>query len=353
MTTRIKNKFLVKYGIIISLVAFFALIIWIVFPYIMPVITACILAYIVYPVYESISKFLRNRKRLASILTVILVLIVIIIPLAVAIATAAQTLSKDIKIIANSFTENEKISAVTDFIYQKTGYNIQSREFINTVSQNLFNFGREFVLILPDKFISIFVILFLLYYLFMEGPELVKKTYEIMPFKPQIKDRILKDFKDVTFAVVYGNLISAIAQAAVGFIGYLIFGVSGAFFFTILTGLFSFIPFLGAGSVWITAAVILFLKGQVIQAIGLSIYGTFVISLIDNIIKPKIIGDRTSLHPALVLIGVLGGIKAFGIVGIFVGPLFIAIFITVIKTMKIFIIKEENEKYKKTYKNLN
>ena len=136
-------------------------------------------------------------------------------------------------------------------------------------------------------------------------------------------------------AIVYGSIVVALIQGTLGGIGFWIVGIPSPILWGILMSLFALIPMVGTGIIWVPASLGMaaygYLSGDTVmvwKAIGLFIYGVFVIAGIDNVLKPKIIGERAHVHPVIILLGVLGGLKFFGIVGFAVGPLILAIFIT-------------------------
>ncbi|MFQ5620928.1 MAG: AI-2E family transporter, partial [Candidatus Nanoarchaeia archaeon] len=133
--------------------------------------------------------------------------------------------------------------------------------------------------------------------------------------------------------VIYGSLVIALIQGALGALGFMIFGVGSPILWGLVMSLFALVPFIGTPIIWGPAGLLLvidgFVDGQtnlVAKGIGLLIYGTLVISTVDNILKPKLIGKKAKIHPIVVLIGVLGGLSLLGFVGFVVGPLVLALF---------------------------
>ena len=142
----------------------------------------------------------------------------------------------------------------------------------------------------------------------------------------------------MTSAVIYGSLIIAIIQGMLGGIGFWVVGLPSPLIWAIVMIFAALIPYIGSSIIWFPAALILIFSGYVdsepiliIKGAGLILYGTFIIGLIDNILKPKIIGDKGGLHPVLVLLGVIGGLNLLGFIGIIIGPIILAMLVTFIK----------------------
>ena len=136
--------------------------------------------------------------------------------------------------------------------------------------------------------------------------------------------KLVGQFHALVYGVVYGQIITAIFQSLVATIGYIIFGVNLPFLVGFITIFFAFLPLFGTALVWFPISLFFILQGAYVQGFGLLLYGIFVVGVVDNLIRPKLISGKTKMHPALVLLGVVSGLKAFGILGLFIGPLFIA-----------------------------
>lgn len=132
-----------------------------------------------------------------------------------------------------------------------------------------------------------------------------------------------------------GQIVVGIVQGTLAWAGFLFLGVPNPVLWGFLTALISIIPLLGAVLIWFPIDIYLFIMGYMTgeywRAIALLVYGIFVISTIDNILKPKIVGQRAKIHPLVILFGILGGIQLFGIPGILIGPLVLTLFDLVIE----------------------
>jgi predicted PurR-regulated permease PerM len=131
--------------------------------------------------------------------------------------------------------------------------------------------------------------------------------------------------------VLYGQVLTAVVQGSVATLGFIIFGLSNWAFWGAVTIVMAFLPVIGTPIIWVPAAVGMILDGNYGAGIGLLVYGIVVIINIDNLVRPKLVSDRSKVHPVLVIIGVLGGLKMVGFSGMLVGPLILALLVALVK----------------------
>ena len=179
--------------------------------------------------------------------------------------------------------------------------------------------------------LNVFFMSFLTFIFFKHGERIYNFTYEIAPFEKETKKALFKQIHETFIAVIRGQLLTSVTQAAVAGIFFASLGVPLPLFFTFLIFLTSLIPVLGAASVWLPIVVYLFLMHLYTKAIILFVAGCFGISLIDNFMKPAIIGERTKLPYFLLFFGIMGGMKLFGLMGIFLAPVVLSLFFALIE----------------------
>lgn len=174
--------------------------------------------------------------------------------------------------------------------------------------------------------VGLFILVISLYYFLVDGPAMVEAVMAVSPLDRRYEHELLQRFSEVSRAVVVATLVAALAQGALAGIGYLFALPEQAplFLLMALTTVCALVPIFGAFAVWGCVCGWLFVTGHTIPAIGLAIYCTIVVSLIDNIMKPLILHGQSKLHPLLALLSILGGIEAFGPVGILVGPMLVS-----------------------------
>ncbi|MDA1197286.1 MAG: AI-2E family transporter [Nanoarchaeota archaeon] len=335
-----KYAFLVI-ALVLTVIAFL-----IIRPFIAAILGGIILAYICYPIYRWIRNKLK-RKTPAALITCILLIIVLLVPTTVILNTLTKEayvgyiLSKQ-KVAATeailgecdlSNTICKAVQPLNNFIQEpQVQYQIQSsiEKFTSYILDNISNI----VLSIPKFLLSMFFMLFTMYYALKEGHHVVRLAQKLIPLKAGVKQKLYKKITKTTFAVVYGYIIVAIIQGSLGAIGFLIFGISSPLSWGIVMGFLALFPLIGTPIIWVPAGLLKLMDGiinnetgTIVAAIALLLYGIFIISGIDNILRPKIIGSQAKVHPWIILMGVLGGILMFGFIGLIVGPLILTTFV--------------------------
>jgi predicted PurR-regulated permease PerM len=175
------------------------------------------------------------------------------------------------------------------------------------------------------------MMLIALFFLLVGGNELLAWLDGVLPLRPRQTRELLADFKKVSYAVIVSTLITAGVQAVVALIGYFIAKVPHPIFFAVVTFFVAIIPAIGAASVCLLAALILLVTGHPYMALFLAAWGVIVVGLIDNVVKPYLIKDDVDMGGAVVFFALVGGISAFGMVGLIVGPLAVAAFLSLLR----------------------
>jgi predicted PurR-regulated permease PerM len=170
-----------------------------------------------------------------------------------------------------------------------------------------------------------------LFFLLVHGDELVTWLDSVSPLRPGQTRELLTGFKNVSFAVIVSTVITSAVQALAALVGYFIAQVPNPVFFGLVTFFVAFIPAIGAGVVCLTAALLLFVTGHPYMAIFLAVWGLVVVGLVDNVVKPLLIKRGMELHGAVVFFSLIGGLSAFGAIGLLVGPLVVAIFLALLR----------------------
>jgi predicted PurR-regulated permease PerM len=170
-----------------------------------------------------------------------------------------------------------------------------------------------------------------LFSLLTAGDDLVTWLDSAAPLARGQTRALLAEFRTVSFAVIVSTLITAAVQALAALVGYLVAQVPNPIFFTMTTFLFAFVPAIGAGVVCLIAAALLLVTGHPLLAIFLAVWGVVVVGLADNLVKPLLIKRGMNLHGTVVFFALVGGIAAFGAIGLLLGPLAVAFFLAIIR----------------------
>lgn len=187
-----------------------------------------------------------------------------------------------------------------------------------------FSFGQgtfEFV-------VSFGIMLYLLFFFLRDGAELVRKVRTAVPLEESHKRRLQLKFNRVVRATVKGNLVVAVTQGALGGAIFWFLDIPSALLWAVLMGFLSLLPAVGAGIVWAPVAVYFLLSGMIWQGVVLALFGVFVIGLVDNVLRPILVGKDTRMPDYLILISTLGGLAVFGLNGFVIGPLIAALFMS-------------------------
>ncbi|MBI2672365.1 AI-2E family transporter [Candidatus Woesearchaeota archaeon] len=313
------------------LIAFFAVIvlgIFIVWPFLITIFGSIVLTYIFYPIYRKLLVLTKN-KNLASFLVSLFLLLLLVVPIIIA---ANSVLQESVGLFYQIRNINVGVEDVLQkFISRYFEDNIEVPAYItsslNKLSIFLLQKTDTFILGIPGKILNLFVMFFIIFFLFKDGKDLVEKLKSELPLKERYKKDLIKKFDNTLYATVYGLLVASFVQSILAMIGFYIFDVSSPLLLGFLVFISSMLPFLGAAFIWLPAAIVKLATGDNFNGIGLLIYGTAAISLIDNVIKVKVIEKKSELHPALALLGVLGGLHLFGLTGILLGPLSLALMV--------------------------
>ncbi|MFH0985590.1 MAG: AI-2E family transporter [Candidatus Omnitrophota bacterium] len=316
-------------------------------PFFTAIFWAAILSFAFYPLYEKLrGRFPRQKNSIPIIMTVGVFLVVV--PPLIFVILNMTTQIIEFSQWAYGYVRDGKLEQLVEQIRGLPWFqNIQthiggSQTLKDTLSswllgttKNLGNlaaaqagtFTRNIFFIL----LNVFFMSFLTFVFFKHGERIYNFIYEIAPFEPDTKKALFKQIHETFVAVIRGQLLTSVTQATVAGILFTALGVPLPLFFTFLIFLTSLIPILGAASVWVPIAIFLAIQHLYVKAIILAVVGALGISLLDNIMKPAIIGEKTKLPYFLLFFGIMGGMKFYGLMGIFLAPVVLSIFFALIK----------------------
>lgn len=327
-----------KHGAIFLIIflAFFSVIV--VWSLLNAIISAMIIAILINPLHKVVKEYVKSETG-AALLTSLMTILFILLPIALitnALIVESQTAYYQINRVLND--RSETITALINTVNSWTGDLFNVQQFIREMSSVLITKARNFLVSLPHRAIILIVIVFLVYYFLKEQKKIINNIKEYLPLKKDEKELLLIRIKQVVRGVLYGTLLTAMIQGILAGIGYYMFGIPAPIMLALLTAFCALIPIVGTAIVWMPISIYSILvhldDGLWWKGVGLFIYGTLIISTIDNFIKPYLIGERAKLHPALALLGILGGLQMFGIIGIVLGPLILGIFFEFVDVLK-------------------
>ncbi len=325
-------------AVVILVTAFF---LWIISDLLMPVFWAIVLAVLFQPMNRRILNLVRGRTSLAAAITTILIVLIIIVPfglLATAVTQQALSLfrriaSGEIDIQAPIESVERALPMVDEFLstYGLSTENLRAgiEEAAMNASQYLATealaFGRNAV-----TFTLLFgVMLYVLFFFIRDWQHILENVVRALPLGDDRERRLMAKVAEVSRATIKGTLVVAVVQGLLGGITFGLLGIEASVLWGVTMGLLSLLPAVGPPLVWIPASIILIVTGSFWKGVILILVGTFVIGLVDNFLRPILVGRDTRIPDYLVLIATLGGITVFGIAGVIAGPLVAGLFLVV------------------------
>jgi len=310
-------------------------------PFIVLILSGAVLAYVFYPLYLYTKKFLRKETISALVVSVVILILIIIPSLFVVVSVGDQTENfyqsmkerVDGEGIGICTGGENTFCSVFNFLNDpevKQYFSIE--EIVGKASTSLVNWVTDFLLGIPSMLLDFIIVIFVMFYFFKDGRRLEEYLKRKINLKKKKTEVIIEKIKNVVDSIVFGNLVMAAIQGTLGTIGFWILGISNPLLWGILMAFFSLIPFIGTAAIWLPASIILLFNGMWIKAIILVAYGFVIIGGTDTVVKPILIGDKSKIHPIIILVGVLGGLSLFGMMGIILGPLILGIATTLFTT---------------------
>lgn len=326
--------------------AFFVLVVlvslvflWMVRGFLQPVFWAAVLAILFRPVQRRWLEVVRGRRNVAAVLTLLTVVLVVLVPLTLlgvavtqeAISLYGRVAAGEIDLYAPIAWVERWTPVVTDLL-ERVGVDpaqIQASLQGAAVASSQYVAGQALAL---GQNAALFTVLFalMLYFLYFfvrDGERIMEGIIKALPLGDVRERRLFAKFVEVTRATVKGTLVVAAVQGGIGGLLFWVLGIEAAVFWGVLMAVLSLLPALGTVLVWGPAAIILIATGSVIKGIILLAAGTLIIGLVDNLLRPILVGRDTQMPDYLVLLSTLGGLAVFGLSGFVIGPVIAALFL--------------------------
>lgn len=327
---------------------FFYLFYQIMLPFFAPILWASVFVILFYPAYERLLVRVKS-KGLAALISCVIIVVLIIGPVAylfTALAFEAAEAVSEVNTLYQSGKLNEMFALQLPWlesIQEKLGQYVDmskfnaddmARDTIDKVGKLLMN-QTTWLVANATKTVFLFVLMiFTTYYFFKEGSYLIHKVKRLMPFSEQQVEESFGQLHDIIQATIYGGVVIALLQGVLGGILFWLVDISSPIFWGGIMAFLSIIPFVGAFIIYIPAGFILMLGGHFVQGIIVITVGTLIISQIDNVLRPLLIAGKASLHPLILFFAILGGIPLFGLLGVVIGPMVAAVFLTLLKVFE-------------------
>jgi predicted PurR-regulated permease PerM len=309
-----------------------------------PLLWAAALATLVYPAHRRLLDLLRGRANVSAVLSTLILLLVFLGPSA-AVLNALLNEARDLwpQITSQLGTDlTARFAAWAEASPLARGFHLalqvpaeggvngieaRLRELLESFSGTIFQWVRSVTFGAPGALLQAGLTLVIFFFFVREGPRWVRQLRDALPLEPAHADALLDTAARTVGAVFRGVVLTALAQAVLATVGFLMVGAPVPALLGFATLVASLLPFVGAGVVWATTAVGLFLAGRTGGAIVLALWGGLVVSLADNFLKPYLIGRGGQLPTLWLFLAIVGGLKTFGMLGLLVGPAALALFI--------------------------
>lgn len=319
--------------------AFFALLVAVlgaiaalmVLPLLQFVLAAALLAFVLYPVHERLEP--KIGARLSAISLTAFAILAAVVPVVI----FSMVIMQNVLTFLNEFDVQMLFDRVRELGTDLgIGDDVLSdlEEQVLLELENVFTDAIELLFVemmgLLNRSIQmgigLMVLLFLLYYLLVDGRTFLDWLRFVFPLEDDVRNRLFEEIDVVTWAVIKSHVLVALVEGVLGGIGLYLLGVPNVAFWTVIMIIVSFLPAIGIWLVWGPAVVYLILVDDLLASVVLLLYGIAVLSIVDNYLRAVFVDRGSGLHPAVVLIGVIGGIYLLGIMGLFLGPVLLAVF---------------------------
>ncbi len=318
-------------------VAFF----WIISPFFGAVFWAMVLALMFMPVHRRLCARLRGRDTLAALGTLLFCMVIVVVPMIFVVGAMVDE--------ATSFTQRLRTGEFNPRTYFEQIQNALpgwSRDLLGRFG--LFNaqdvvdkltaavvqggqaltaralaIGQNTLMLL----VNLGIMLYLLFFFLRDGRDLAQTIRRAVPMQRQHTDFLLSKFATVVRATVKGTVVVALVQGMLGGVAFAFLGIHGAVLWGVVMSVLSLLPAVGAALVWAPVAIYLIATGSMIEGLGLAAWGAGVMGMVDNLLRPILVGKETKLPDYLVLLSTIGGLSIFGVNGFLIGPAIAALFV--------------------------
>jgi predicted PurR-regulated permease PerM len=309
--------------------------------FLLPIFWATVLAVFFRPLHERWFDMCGGRATLASVLTIATIIVVVIAPLVlVGMAVAQESVAVYERVASGEIDVREPVRALERLAPVAADYLEQLGVSLEKIKQNLsgaavaasqfvasraLEFGRNALRVT----VLFFVMLYVLFFFVRDGEDMVEGAIRVLPLGNERERRLFGKFAEVARATIKGTVVVGVVQGALGGVAFWILGLPAAVLWGVIMTLLSLLPAVGSVVVWGPAALILLVTGEVARGVILLAIGALLIGLVDNVLRPILVGRDTQIPDFLILIATLGGLTVFGLSGFVIGPIIAAFFLVV------------------------
>ncbi|MFA5886623.1 MAG: AI-2E family transporter [Patescibacteria group bacterium] len=314
---------------------------WIFKPFLTEIFVAAILASVFYGLFVRFTKLLKGRRKIAAGLMCLLLLVIVIIPAINIVAYAASQSVIAYNEAVEFFSTNDlngwlRSGVVpTKLLRYFEGYDLRSGALQNALLDAFKNLSDWLIALATvaiketTNFIfSLILIIATMFFFFINGKEMLERLKHLLPLPERYNHELFEKFQTVSRTTFISTFVAAISQGLIGALGFAIIGFP-AFLAGVIIGVLSFLPYIGSALFYVPLGIYYILSGAIWQGVFILIWGFLLIGTVDNIIIAYMIKDKAEINPIFVLFAILGGIAIFGFWGVIIGPLVVALAVTV------------------------
>lgn len=301
---------------------------------------AAVFTGVIYPGYRWLLARFRGHATLASVTTLLLVLGAIVVPMIGFFGIVVSQAVEVTNIVApwlerqlqSSASSNGGLPEWVPFAQYlepyRTDITAKVAEFASKAGTFLVGSLSKITEVTAVFLLNLFVMLYAMFFFLTSGPVIVRTIMGYLPLSGSDKDNLLEVGLSVSKATIKGTLVIGIVQGALGGLGLAVAGIPGAAFWGTIMVVLSIIPGIGTALVWVPAVVYLLISGETVAGVGLAVWSAAVVGTVDNVLRPRLVGKDTKMPDLLILVSTLGGLGLFGVLGLVVGPVIAALFLT-------------------------
>jgi predicted PurR-regulated permease PerM len=309
-------------------------------PFLTAVVAAAILTALFRGTYRRFLKWFHGHKASSAFMTCILVIVIIVTPIFLILSLAIN----EATVLYHAIGEESSLERMLEgglewlrnvphaglFFDTETLSQERIMSDIRELSQNALGLLQAAYQGITDFVFWVFVMFFTLFYFLIDGDRMLKRLMELSPLRDEHDALLVKKFVSISRATLKGTLVLGFIQGMLGAFAFLIAGIPSPAIWGVVMVLFSIIPLAGSALIWLPAGIILILLGDTWQGLFVISFGAGIISVVDNIFRPKLVGKDTQMHPLMVFFATIGGVSLFGLSGFIIGPIIVALFLALV-----------------------
>lgn len=315
-------------------------------PFLKPLLYAAVIAVVFFPIHVQIHRWLRSPS-LAALASTTIVMLLIIVPAAAIVLAIKEEVADLYALIDQKSTESGGLSPYLSQLLERPmqwiGRYVDLSQFdlrasllgrLRELSSFFVAEGWMIVGGVTTFVLNAVITLFTLFFLFREGRSMRRRAAAVLPLSSEQVEKLFSGIENTIIGTVYGGLVVAAVQGALVGLMLWISGVPSPVLWGVVASFFALLPLVGTAAVWVPASIYLLASGSWVWAVILVVWGMFVVGTIDNVLRPYLIGSRVKMHTLLIFFAVFGGVNVFGFLGLFIGPVILAVTMTLIGLLR-------------------